>query len=141
MRHFGTELGGFPLSFHARSAVLRRPAEHVRLRCGPRIPGVGRFHDSPERETLEPAASGTSPDHDGWHGGILDRCAFGMNNRLSVRPIATTFDLTAVREFAATSGRTLLESAYSPEWRNGRRRGLKIPRGLPSCGFDSHLRH
>src|SRR5204863_1457089 len=23
----------------------------------------------------------------------------------------------------------------------GRRRGLKIPRGLPSCGFDSRLRH
>jgi protein-disulfide isomerase len=28
-----------------------------------------------------------------------------------------------------------------PEWRNGRRRGLKIPRPLRVCGFDSHLRH
>lgn len=34
-----------------------------------------------------------------------------------------------------------LQSALAPEWRNGRRRGLKIPRSLRACGFKSHLRH
>src|SRR4051812_44259519 len=28
-----------------------------------------------------------------------------------------------------------------PEWRNGRRSGLKIRRPLRACGVDSHLRH
>ncbi len=37
--------------------------------------------------------------------------------------------------------RTAERTSHVPEWRNGRRRGLKIPRPRWACGFDSHLRH
>ena len=38
-------------------------------------------------------------------------------------------------------GPVMLTWSPVPGWRNGRRTGLKIPGGNPSCGFESRPRH